>query len=192
MPNAWLSALARFSGCHARANRSARGSQPRGGARRLAAAVWKLGAGVLRRGGRAELGALPLEIGSIRQDIEQQAGSGGLQAQNIIEVLPPLSSPAAAAGLPLPRVASEYSIGAECERLGPTRVGLVFARASLRPYGLPDGVRLEAGLPQVAVEALQRLTKDVVYLETTYLDEDLRIARGPNREIYALSRNRAA
>ena len=53
------------------------------------------------------------------------------------------------------------------------------------PEGFPA---LAGGLPQPAVEQLQRLTEKAVYLETTYLDEEMRVARGPGKEIYVLSR----
>ena len=43
-------------------------------------------------------------------------------------------------------------------------------------------------MPALAVDALQRLAESAVYLETTFLDDDLRIARGPRRELYVLSR----
>ena len=68
-------------------------------------------------------------------------------------------------------------------------MGLVFARVRVRPLGLPEGFpALAGGLPQPAVEQLQRLTENAVYLETTYLDEEVRVARGPGKEIYVLSR----
>jgi len=51
-------------------------------------------------------------------------------------------------------------------------------------------VRLEAALPSAAVDALESLTSSAVYLETTYLDEELRVARGPGGEIYVLARRR--
>ena len=72
------------------------------------------------------------------------------QAENIVELLPPLSSLAAAASLQLPRAATEYCVGATCRRLSGRRVSLVFSKLRVRPWlpllpwGLPDGVRLEA------------------------------------------------
>jgi len=143
------------------------------------------------------LGLSPLEIGTISQNVRLSDEPGTLLAENVVEVLPPLSSLLANAGVPLPRAATEYCIGATCKRQTERRVGLVFDRVRVKPYlpfvpfGLPDGLKLEGGLPQPAVEALQRLTENNVYLETTYLDDDLRVARGPQGEIYVLSRRQA-
>lgn len=143
------------------------------------------------------LGLSPLEIGTISQNVMVSDEPGTLLAENVVEVLPPFSSLLANAGAPLPRAATEYCIGATCKRQTERRVGLVFDRVRVKPYlpfmpfGLPDGLKLEGGLPQPAVEALQRLTENAVYLETTYLDEDLRVARGPSGEIYVLSRREA-
>ena len=55
------------------------------------------------------------------------------------------------------------------------------------PLQLP-GLTLSGELPPPVVSALQALTAERVYLETSYLDADLRIARGPNRELYVLSK----
>ena len=38
------------------------------------------------------------------------------------------------------------------------------------------------------VVSVQSLTEGAVYLETSYLDDEVRVARGPGREIYLLSR----
>lgn len=142
------------------------------------------------------LGLSPLEVGRISQNVRAGASAGELQAENIVELLPPLSSLAAAASLQLPRAATEYCVGATCRRLSGRRVSLVFSKLRVRPWlpfvpwGLPDGVRLEAALPSAAVDALESLTSSAVYLETTYLDEGLRVARGPGGEIYVLARRR--
>lgn len=47
---------------------------------------------------------------------------------------------------------------------------------------------VSGSLPEAIVGGLQQLTAERVYLETSYLDDDLRIARGPSRELYVLSK----
>lgn len=157
----------------------------------------------------------PLEVGPIQQNVVATDTPGTLAAENVVEFLPPGASLLAAAGVSLPvnvrgshrtiralvcfpttstttlapQPGTEYVIGADCQRQSATRVGLVFARVRVRPLGLPEGFpALAGGLPQPAVEQLQRLTENAVYLETTYLDEEVRVARGPGKEIYVLSR----
>jgi len=38
------------------------------------------------------------------------------------------------------------------------------------------------------IEAVRGIIGERVFLETTYLDEDMRIARGPQKELYVLSK----
>jgi len=38
------------------------------------------------------------------------------------------------------------------------------------------------------IDGLQNLFGERVFLETTFLDGDLRVARGPSRELYVLSK----
>ena len=47
-------------------------------------------------------------------------------------------------------------------------------------------------LPDALIEQVQGLFAERVYLETTYLDEDMRIGRGPGRELYVLSKRPGA
>ena len=51
---------------------------------------------------------------------------------------------------------------------------------------------LGAVLPDALIEQVQGLFAERVYLETTYLDEDMRIGRGPGRELYVLSKRPGA
>ena len=46
----------------------------------------------------------------------------------------------------------------------------------------------DSGECERVIEALEGLLGERVFLETTYLDADLRVARGPGRELYVLSK----
>jgi len=136
------------------------------------------------------LGVLPVEIGAIYQNIAAGPTSQELRAQNIVEFLPRGSALLTSLGL---RTLSRYAVSAECRVLGPTRVSLLFTGVGIEPFVSVLGQswaspKLAAGLPAPTVTALEGLLNERVYLETTFLDADLRIARGPGRELYVLSR----
>ena len=48
---------------------------------------------------------------------------------------------------------------------------------------------LSAELPAPLQEALQDLTADLVFLETSFLDGDFRVARGPGKEVWVLGKS---
>eukprot|EP00310_Coccolithus_braarudii_P019537 CAMPEP_0183355246 /NCGR_PEP_ID=MMETSP0164_2-20130417/39595_1 /TAXON_ID=221442 /ORGANISM="Coccolithus pelagicus ssp braarudi, Strain PLY182g" /LENGTH=267 /DNA_ID=CAMNT_0025528289 /DNA_START=7 /DNA_END=810 /DNA_ORIENTATION=+ len=136
------------------------------------------------------LGVLPVaEIGDIWQNISPSKEPGEFNAQNVVELLPIGSALFATLGL---RSAVEYTVDATCSVQSPMRLGLVFNGVRAKPV-LPSSLQislppLSAALPRQLVERLQELTADRVFLETTYLDGDLRVARGPSRELYVLSK----
>jgi hypothetical protein len=72
-------------------------------------------------------------------------------------------------------------------------VSLAFIGGSVRSAATVGGQNVtlpsvSGRLPDPVVEYLETLLDGRVYLETTYLDKDFRIARGPGRELYILSR----
>jgi hypothetical protein len=130
------------------------------------------------------------EIGEIRQEIEAPS-EGAFAAQNVIELLPRGSAFLQGLGVV---ASSAYVVEAACKRLDSARVSLAFIGGAVKPAASLGGQTValppvEARLPDTVVEALEQLLDGRVYLETTYLDEDFRIARGPGRELYILSRD---
>ena len=115
---------------------------------------------------------------------------GCFVAQNVVELLPLGDGPLSALSDVRPS-ATTYTIEAACKALDARRVSLVFVGgrlqppANLLPLALPA---VGATLPRAAIQGLQRLIGNAIYLETSYLDEDFRIARGPGRELYVLSK----
>jgi len=86
-----------------------------------------------------------------------------------------------------------YSVIAACQKLDGRRVSLIFTGGELQPFTSLLGKELElpplsAVLPAAAVDALRGLIGERVFLETTYLDADMRVARGPSKELYVLSK----
>jgi len=135
------------------------------------------------------------EVGDIVQEVEAGAEAGQFSAQNECTLLP-----RGAAILPAglgPKLASTYSVEAACRVLSPTKLSLAFVGFNAGPLAglkgqLPLALpRLGARLPAAAVDALEKGFAERVYLETTYLDPGLRIARGPSRELYVLSKRAA-
>lgn len=129
----------------------------------------------------------PAEVGNVYQEISRGSyADGSFTAQNAVELLPRGSSLLASLGV---RVASLYCVEAVCKAFSPTRLSLLFigfrAQALTAPIALPA---LGASLPQPLIEGLQDIVGEAVYLETTYLDEDIRVARGPGQELYILSK----
>jgi hypothetical protein len=128
----------------------------------------------------------PADIGDVYQEICSDGDGGRFLAQNAVELLPRGSSVLASFGV---RLASLYCVEAVCKAFSPTKLSLLFvggrAQALAAPVALPA---LGASLPKPLVEWLQDLVGEAVYLETTYLDEDMRVARGPGQELYILSK----
>ena len=132
------------------------------------------------------LALLPLPLGARLGPIYQSVAaddSGRKDAfvvQNGVEFVPPgaLSSLGASA-------TTVYEVEARCRTLDATRVSLAFVGWRIQPPLLPA---LGAVLPDGIIEQVQQLFGERVYLETTYLDEDMRIGRGPGRELYVLSK----
>lgn len=129
------------------------------------------------------LALLPAKLGDIIQEIEQIAPDT-FTARNTVTFAPPLIAPLSDS---FPSV--EYTVEAACKPISSTKLTLLFvgvtSSLSNGPVSLPAiGGRLPTGITQM----LQAVVGERIYLETTYLDEDLRIARGPGRELYILSK----
>ena len=139
------------------------------------------------------LGVIPgafLELGDIYQNIEMGSDATEFDVANIIELKPRGSALLRGAGL---QTSGTYAVKAACRKLDGRRVSLVFSAGEFQPLasffgretGLPPVV---LGLPSAIVDALRGLIGERVFLETTYLDRDIRVARGPSRELYVLSK----
>ena len=50
------------------------------------------------------------------------------------------------------------------------------------------GASLPGAMADPIIEGVQGIIGERVFLETTYLDADMRVARGPQRELYVLSK----
>lgn len=143
------------------------------------------------------LGLLPgalFELGEICQNIRPGDSEGKFEVANVIELRPRGSALLRGAGL---QTAGTYAVRALCQRLDSKKISLVFVGGELRPFTSLLGMELAlpplaVALPGLVVEALQSLTAERVFLETTFLDADLRIARGPQRELYVLSKRDAS
>ena len=83
-----------------------------------------------------------------------------------------------------------YEVEARCQTIDDRRVSLLFVGGRVRPPALPSPIG--ATLPDQIVEQLQGLVGERVFLETTYLSEDFRVSRGPDRELYVLSKRAEA
>ena len=131
--------------------------------------------------------ALPLggRIGSIYQDVAAAEEPGKFTVQNGVNFVPP-STFGDLSGL-----AFLYEIEARCAVLDDTRVSLAFVGARTRFSALPAlGVALPGSVADPIIEAVRGIIGERVFLETTYLDDDMRIARGPQKELYVLSRRK--
>eukprot|EP00316_Scyphosphaera_apsteinii_P012580 CAMPEP_0119324618 /NCGR_PEP_ID=MMETSP1333-20130426/63746_1 /TAXON_ID=418940 /ORGANISM="Scyphosphaera apsteinii, Strain RCC1455" /LENGTH=218 /DNA_ID=CAMNT_0007332373 /DNA_START=110 /DNA_END=766 /DNA_ORIENTATION=+ len=136
---------------------------------------------------------LPAEVGEIAQTLEvARTPEAELVAFNSVELQPLGSAYLSAFGL---RTASSYTIRGKCKKLSASRVSLVFDGGTLQPefqllkQGFEPKLPAIGGeLPLPVVQALQGVIGDRVFLDTTFLDEDLRVARGPGQEIWVLSR----
>jgi len=128
---------------------------------------------------------LPLggRLGSIYQDVAAAEEPGKFTVQNGVSLVPP-STFGDLSGL-----ACLYEIEARCAVLDDTRVSLAFVGARSRFSALPFvGAALPGAVADPLIEAVTAVIGERVFLETTYLDADLRIARGPQRELYVLSK----
>ena len=125
---------------------------------------------------------LPLgsRIGDIYQDVAAGVAAGTFVARNGVEFTPPGIISSIADAPPL-----VYEVEARCTTLDATRVSLAFVGGRVQPPLLPA---VGGALPESLIERVQTLFADRVYLETTFLDDDLRISRGPNCELYVLSK----
>lgn len=132
------------------------------------------------------LGLLPLPLGSrignIYQEIASGSASNEFVVQNGVEITPPGLISAAFADAP-PLV---YEVEARCKTLDATRVSLAFVGGRVRPPLLPSAVG--GVLPDALITQVQQAFGERVFLQTTYLDEDFRVARGPGKELYVLSK----
>ena len=144
------------------------------------------------------LGALPATLGDITQTVARaEDGDGGADfvADNAVELEPP-SAPlfgaiGALAGL---RPATQYSVRARCRVLDEKRLSLLFVGGSVRSelallrLGRTAAPPPLAGtfLPPPLAARVEELLDGRVFLETTYLDDTLRVARGPGRELWVL------
>ena len=132
------------------------------------------------------LALLPLPLGSRIGDVYQEIAACSTDdqfvVQNGVEFTPPgLVSALVSAAPPL-----VYEVEARCRTLDATKVSLAFVGGRVVPPLLPSPVG--AVLPDALISQVQELFGERVFLETTYLDEDLRVGRGPNRELYVLSK----
>jgi len=134
------------------------------------------------------LSPVPFEIGDVYQEIAAGRDEGCFTVQNAVELLPKGAGVLSAlTGVDAPK--GLYSIEAACQTLDATKVSLAFIGGRLQPLVSPLALPpLEGKLPEPAIQQIQNLFGDRVYLETTYLDEDLRIGRGPGNELYVLSK----
>ena len=130
---------------------------------------------------------LPLgaRLGPIYQSVAADTSSAdAFVVQNGCEFIPP----GAFSGI-VDSAKTVYEVEARCRTLDDTRVSLAFVGGRIQPPLLPA---LGAVLPDALIEQVQGLFAERVYLETTYLDEDMRIGRGPGRELYVLSKRPGA
>lgn len=131
---------------------------------------------------------LPLggRIGPIYQDVAAAEEPGKFTVQNGVTFVPPgaLSAIVDVSGL-----STVYEVEARCAVLDDTRVSLAFIGARTRVSALPAlGGALPPSVADQIIEGVQGIIGERVFLETTYLDETMRIARGPQRELYVLSK----
>ena len=130
----------------------------------------------------------PAEIGDVYQEVRPRGEDlDRFVVDNAVELLPIGSG--AIGALTGMTAKGLYSVEGACKTLSPTKVSLAFVGGKVQPIALPFALPAVGGaLPDLLVERLQELLGERVYLETTYLDEDLRIGRGPGKELYVLSK----
>jgi hypothetical protein len=127
------------------------------------------------------------EVGEIYQEISRGPTKEGFVATNAVEVLP--RGVGFLSTVTSMRQSGLYSIEAACRTLSASKLSLACVGGSLQPLVSPVALPAIGGsLPAPMVSWIQRAFGDRVFLETTYLDEDLRIGRGPGKELYVLSK----
>lgn len=134
---------------------------------------------------------IPAEIGDIYQEVQSGTAPGRLLVDNAVELLPPGSGVIGA----LTGIAAKgvYTVEGVAKPLSATKTSILFVGGRFQPvvsqsFSLPA---IGGGLPEAAIGALQEALGalgEPIYLETTYLDENMRIGRGPRRELYVLSK----
>lgn len=129
------------------------------------------------------------EIGDIFQEVKPREGvTDRFVVDNAVELLAVGSG--ALGALTGVKVAGRYSVEGACKTLSPTRVSLAFVGGRFQPLSSPFSLPAASlSLPDAIASPLQDALAERVYLETTFLDEDMRIARGPGRELYVLSKH---
>ena len=142
------------------------------------------------------LGALPATLGDITQTVARaEDGDADFVADNAVELEPP-SAPlfgaigalaVAAAGdavlgaRALPRARRETALAPLRRRLGASELALLRLGRTAAPPPLAGTF-----LPPPLAARVEELLDGRVFLETTYLDDTLRVARGPGRELWVL------
>lgn len=119
-------------------------------------------------------------MGSVYQDIESSDSKGVFEIENLVYFRPPFA--------PIVDVGTEGLLRVKAKGViaGDDRVDLTFEKAVLRQtsfVGVEVPENLALGVP---------LGEPVGYLDTTFLDEDIRIGRAPmfgaNENIFVLAR----
>ena len=131
---------------------------------------------------------LPLggRVGPIYQSVVAAEAPGKFTVQNGVTFRPP---GALSALMDVNGLTSLYEVEARCAVLDNTRVSLAFVGARTRFSALPAlGAALPGSVADQIITGIEGIIGQRVYLETTYLDDDMRIARGPQRELYVLSK----
>ena len=134
------------------------------------------------------------EIGEIVQEIAPGDSDGSFEASNIVVLSPRgaeflASLPLRPGGTLGPRLTGLFAVDAACTVLDDRRLQLVFVGGRAQPLVAPVELPALSGrAPDPIVSGLQQLVGERIYLETTYLDDDLRVARGPGQELYILSK----
>jgi hypothetical protein len=132
------------------------------------------------------LALLPnVALGDIVQEIARdQTTADHFVATNAVTFAPPPVLPFADA---LPSI--YYAVEAACKPISATKLTLLFVGGRSKLAGGPVPLpALQGRLPTAVIDGLQNLFGERVFLETTFLDGDLRVARGPSRELYVLSK----
>ena len=131
------------------------------------------------------LSLLPLPLGSRLGPIYQEVAAGSAPDKFVVQNGVEFMAPGMLSGFLPAAPPLVYEVEARCQTLDATRVSLLFVGGRVRPPLLPA---VGGALPDPIVSQLQGLLGERVYLETTYLDADMRVGRGPGRELYVLSK----
>ena len=134
------------------------------------------------------LSLLPLPLGSRLGPIYQEVAAGSAPDKFVVQNGVEFMAPGMLSGFLPAAPPLVYEVEARCQTLDATRVSLLFVGGLVRPPLLPA---LGGALPDPIVSQLQGLLGERVFLETTYLDDDMRVGRGPGRELYVLSKRPA-